>query len=262
MKILSNEMAQHYQIGSLQRGHLVFTSFISQNGKILFLESHLERLLKGADFLFPNNGWSLCHEKLKQYVEAEFKKIQENSSKESYIRLNISEDSVHLQKRNFEIYPDRLKLTTALKIKTPGLIPSYVKLSNYVESDLELVRAKFKSFDDVLYFDNQENITETTTSNVFIVNQEGKIMTPPSSSMILEGVTRRKLIEKLKDSGFDVEERAIAKSDLLKSQEIWLTNSVKGLRFVEQFENLNFEKKKSLFEKAVSIFGRYGELYE
>lgn len=59
---------------------------------------------------------------------------------------------------------------------------------------------------------------------------------------------------------FKIFERSISKSDLLNAREIWLTNSVKGIRFVDQFEELNFEKKDSLFEKAIKVFGRYGEL--
>lgn len=260
MKILSKEMAQHYQISSLMRGHLVFTSFISYNGKILFLKEHLERLLKGADFLFPNYGWSLHFEKLKQYVESEYHHLNLISSGEDhYFRLNISEDSVHLQSKVFVLNPETLKLTSALKIKTPGLVPSFVKLSNYVDSDLELVRAKFKNFDDVLFYDNFQNITETTTSNIFILNQKGEVMTPGPSSMVLGGVTRIKLIEKLKNLGMTVLESPISKTELLNSKEIWLTNSVKGLRFVLQFEEKVFEKKNSLFENVSAQFGRYGE---
>ncbi|MBC7540057.1 MAG: aminotransferase class IV [Bacteriovorax sp.] len=260
MNILSSEMAQHYQVNSLQRGHVIFTSFISYNGRILFLDSHLERLVKGADFLFPTIGWAQNIEKIKHYVEEVFKNSNSQSIKNYYFRLTIFDDCIHLQQRALETHRDSVKLMSALKVKTAGLIPSFLKLSNYIESDLELVRAKFKNYDDVLFFDNAQNITEASTSNIFIVNAEGDIITPPPSTTILDGVTRKKLIEKLQYQEFNIKEVPVSKSDLLKAREIWLTNSIKGIRFVEQFEDLMFDKKDSLFLKVVAAFGRYGEL--
>ncbi|MGZ3786968.1 MAG: aminotransferase class IV [Bacteriovorax sp.] len=256
MKILSNEMAQHYQIASLKRGHLIFTSFIALNGKILFLDSHLDRLLKGADFLFPNSGWAINHQKLKQHVLEAFRR----DKADSYFRLTLFDDCVYLERRVLDFSPECLKMTSALKVKTPGPIPSYLKVSNYLESDLELARAMFLGFDDVLYFDNGEHLTEASSSNVFIVTGDGKIKTPQTSSMVLEGITRQKLLTKLSKTGFAITEGAISKAELEKAREIWLTNSVKGVRFVSQFEDLTFERSNSIFEKAIALFGRYGEL--
>lgn len=259
MKILPNQLAQHYQVPSLQRGHSVFTSFISQGGKILFLDSHLERLLTGADFLFPSAEWILSFEKIKHYVESEFSKLISEMHVEYYFRLTLFDDSFYLQYRELGNSKLSLKLTRALKIKTPDLIPSFLKLSNYVESDLELVRAKLKGFDDIVFFDIDQNVTEASTSNIFIVTLDATILTPAPSSMILDGITRKKLFQKLKDQGFRVSESSISGKDLLNAREIWLTNSVKGIRFVDQFEDVAFEMKDSVFEKALEIFGRYGE---
>lgn len=260
MKILSNELAQHYQAASLQRGYCVFTSFISKKGKIIFLDSHVERLLTGADFLFPDVGWTLNHEKLKQYVVNEFDKLTPEMQNDGYFRLSIFDDCVHLQKRELLSSPDKLTLTQALKIKTPGLLPPFLKLANYVESDLELVRAKLKNFDEVIFFDHLQNVTEASSSNVFMIAADGSLLTPAPSSMILDGITRKKLCQKLKDSGFNISESSISKTDLLNAREIWLTNSVKGIRFVDQFEDVTFEKKDSIFDRITKIFGRYGEL--
>ncbi|MFA6238387.1 MAG: aminotransferase class IV [Bacteriovorax sp.] len=260
MKILSNELAQHYQVASLQRGYLVFTSFISKHGRILFLDEHLERLLTGADFLFPEANWTLNHEKLKQYVENEFKYCSSKIQESGYFRLTIFDDNVHFQHHELLNSPGSLGVTTAIKLKTPGLLPPFVKLSNYVESDLELVRARFKNFEDVIFFDHLHNITEASTSNLFIVVPDGNILTPAPSSMILDGILRKKLLQNLKMNGFKIREASVSKTDLLNAKEIWLTNSVKGMRFADCFDEQYFERKNSLFEKAIESFGRFGEL--
>ncbi len=261
MKILSNELAQHYQISSLQKGYCPFSSFIAKNGKILFLDSHLERLLLGAHFLFPSSGWLTYHGKIKKYVENELEKISLKKQGEHYFRLTIFDDSLYFQ--NYELMPSSfiVKMTTALKIKTPSLLPSFVKLSNYVESDLELINAKNKNFDEVIFFDYLQNVAEASTSNVFIVSDDGHILTPPPSSMILDGITRKKLILSLKENNFVVREVVISKIELQKAREIWLTNSVKGVRFVASFEEISFKKEASVFEEVITFFGRFGELY-
>lgn len=256
MKILSNEMAQHYQISSLNRGHLIFTSLICKRGKIFFLDAHIERLLKGAQFLFPNREWSLNHQKLKQHIVDMFK----NESADFYLRVTLFDEVIHIEKRSIDHSSDNLKLTKAFKMKTPDLIPSYLKVSNYLVSDLELAKAKERGFDDVLYFDNNAHVTEASTSNVFIVTESGEIKTPKASSMVLEGIIRQNLLIKLKEMGFDFLEADISKAELEKAQEIWLTNSVKGIRFVSQFESQIFNRSGSTYDKVIAHFGRYGEL--
>lgn len=262
MKILSNELAQHYQIASWQRGHCVFSSFIARNGKILFLDSHIERLILGAHFLFPYSGWMGCDFKLKQYVESELIKMPLEIQNDSSFRLTIFDDNIYFQSRELIHSPLTLKMTEALKVKTPGVLPSFLKLSNYVESDIALRDAKNKNFDDLVFFDHLQNVTEASTSNIFIVTNEGHVLTPPPSSMILDGITRKKLILKLKEKKIIVHEIAISKTELQKAREIWLTNSVKGIRFVVQFEAIKFEIKKSLFNEVINFFGRFGELNE
>jgi branched-subunit amino acid aminotransferase/4-amino-4-deoxychorismate lyase len=258
MKILSNEMAQHYQKSSLNRGHLVFTSFISQSGKILFLKDHIARLLKGADYLFPNEKWKNQQAELEQHVLDVFKKDQSDS----YFRLTVFDDCVHLEKRALENNSETTTATIAFKRKTPGLAPDFLKISNYLESDLELARAKEQGFEDIFYLDQNERLTEASTSNIFVLGNNGVIKTPPTSSMVLLGITREKLIAKLKTMKLQVREATIDKGELEKAQEIWLTNSVKGIRFVSRFENTSFKRNHSTFDQLLLQFGRYGERYE
>jgi hypothetical protein len=45
----------------------------------------------------------------------------------------------------------------------------------------------------------------------------------------------------------------------MEASEIWLSNSIKGLRFVTQFENKKFKRAESQFDEIVNRFGRYGD---
>jgi len=257
MKILTRKEAQPYQNTSLKRGHVVFTSLIQYDSKILFLESHLKRLLRGADFLFPQEQW-----KEKQGEIASVVKNELADKKNHYLRLTIFDDQLVLETHLRENYSDNVKLTEALSRKTPDLKPSFLKKSCYLQADLELRQASEDGFDEILFLSYNNELTEASTSNIFVVTDENVIKTPPASSMVLEGITREKLSECLRRNNFKVFEETLTRSDIEKASEIWLTNAVKGIRFVSQFQNKNFSATGSVYEKVLTLFGRYGEKYE
>ncbi len=257
MKILTQEQAQPYQNTSLKRGHVVFTSLIQFQSRLLFLNSHLERLLRGAEFLFPGNDWTGKQKAIEDAIAVEL-----SGKKDHYLRLTIFDENLIIESHVRGQFSATVKLVEAVSKKTPGLKPSYLKQSNYLESDLELQKAKDAGFEDVLFFSHNNEVTEASTSNIFIVTDGQTIITPPESSMVLAGITREKLSECLRRNQMTVKEKVVSREDLEKAREIWLTNAVRGLRFVSQFQNKTFEVKDSLYEKVTELFGRYGENYE
>lgn len=257
MKILTHTEAQPYQNTSLKRGHVVFTSLIQFNSRVLFLEAHLDRLLRGADFLFPDGKWCGHKRQIKEVIAEELKQKQDQ-----YLRFTIFGENLVIESHAREIDSDSVKLTEAVSKKAPGLKPAFLKQSNYLEVDLELQKARVSGFDDVVFFNHNNEVTEASTSNIFLVMDAKTIKTPPVSSMVLEGITREKLSECLRRNNFSVIEEALTRTDLEKAREIWLTNAVKGVRFVSQFQNRNFLAKNSVYEKVSALFGRYGENYE
>ena len=68
-------------------------------------------------------------------------------------------------------------------------------------------------------------ITEGSTSNAFIVNQNGFIQTHPANNFILGVVTRDTLIEIAKKNKIKVLEKAFSSSDLFSSKEAFLTST-------------------------------------
>jgi branched-chain amino acid aminotransferase len=258
MKILSHEQAQTYHNAALLRGHVVFTSLIQSDEKLLFFDAHIERLLKGAQFLFPNQSWSLQKEDIGRAVEKELRNVRNH-----YLRLTIFDDVLFFQKKPREFSSPEVKLGKALRVMTPGLKPDFLKLSNYLEADLELKKVREESgLDEVLFFDHQQFAAETSSSNIFVVTSDGTIKTPPTCSYVLRGITREKLLVCLRGQGLQVREEALSLDDLEKATEIWLTNAVKGVRYVSQLQNRTFEADNTVYAKAVKSFGRYGENYE
>lgn len=254
MNILTHEQAKSCHYPALNRGHIVFTSLIQYGNKWLFLNEHLDRLCKGADFLFPDSKWS---EKKGLILEAALKEVGKEEN--SYLRITVAGDTLWFEKKPRDQAVQKIKMSIAFKKATPGLKPAYLKQSNYLESDLELLQAQKNGFNEILFFDEQNFAAEASTSNIFIVTREGVIKTPPVCSYVLQGITREKLMKCLQKNGYPVKEVALDKSDLENAAEIWLTNAVKGIRFVSQFQEQTFKAENTVFEKAVNLFGRYGE---
>ena len=256
MKILTVNSKEFHQSQALNRGHVVFTSMRLHEGRILFLDDHLDRLIKGADFLFPSANWPKFKKELADFLLSQMYP----TNFDSYMRLTVVEDEVSVFLDKLNESPAQLNLADAFNKRSPSLLPSFLKQSNYLLSDIEIKKVQPFGFDDILFFDLSEYATEASTSNIFVVNAEGVILTPKTSSMVLDGVLRKNLIDCLKQNKWQIFESEIKRSDLLSAREIWLSNSIKGLRFINRWNELKFNSSHSLYEKVVMIFGRYGEL--
>ena len=72
-------------------------------------------------------------------------------------------------------------------------------------------------------------ITEGAASNVFVVNPDGVVLTPPLGENILPGITRQLLLEALAADNIPYREHDIEAATLPKAKEIWLSSSGGGL---------------------------------
>lgn len=254
MKIISLDSTDIYQSNNLNRGVQTFTSFISGQTQFIFLSEHLERLVKGADYLFPKAKWPSHVQEIKDFLKVEFVPAH-------YFRLAIVDDVLLFSKKPHAPKAPFVALGNASSLKVISIIPSFIKSPNYLLAELELLEAKKRKCDDVIFFDQLGNATEASTSNLFAVIDHKTILTPKLSSMVLAGVTRVKLIEYLKASGFTVIESDISKSELESSQEIWLTNSIQGIRLVDRYEKSDMFKEKTIYQSVCQEFGRFGEKF-
>jgi para-aminobenzoate synthetase/4-amino-4-deoxychorismate lyase len=83
-------------------------------------------------------------------------------------------------------------------------------------------------FDDVLFMNLSNEVTEGAISNIFIV-KDSRWLTSPVECGLLAGVYRRHLLETLSR----VEERVLHVDDLRHADAVFLCNAVRGLRKVE-----------------------------
>lgn len=107
-----------------------------------------------------------------------------------------------------------------------NVAPARAKLTGvYVNSALAKTEAVSNGFDEAIMLNSEGHVAEGSAQNIFIV-RGGVVMTPPVSDGILEGITRRTIIE-LCQSEMDTEvvERSIDRSELYVADEVFLAGT-------------------------------------
>lgn len=103
--------------------------------------------------------------------------------------------------------------------------PTQAKMGgNYLNSIIATQEAKRNGYDEAILLDHKGNVSEAPGENIFIV-RDGRLITPPLSSSALEGITRDSIIKIGRDLDFEVSEKFVTKSDLISSDEIFLTGT-------------------------------------
>ena len=103
--------------------------------------------------------------------------------------------------------------------------------------------------DDCLIVNSDNNIIQSTNSNLFIV-RDNCIITPPISDACVSGTMRSFIIQ-----NFEVQERSITEHEILVTDELFLTNAIKGVRWVGKFLEKKYQSNKIaklVFEKLIS----------
>ena len=95
---------------------------------------------------------------------------------------------------------------------------------NYLNSIIATQEAKRNGVDEAILLDQNGNVSEAPGENIFIV-RNNQLVTPSLASSALEGITRDSILRIGKDLDMDVVERDITRSELIISDEIFLTGT-------------------------------------
>jgi branched-chain amino acid aminotransferase len=252
---LDGVIAPHAQISVLDRGFLYGDSLYevvrTLGGRPFALLEHLARLRQSAAYLYVNIPWSdaqICTE-----VE---RTLEAAKNPESYVRIVVTrgaeeeislfpeaEIEPHLLIIVRPISPNptlaekglHLKLLPRLRVDRRALSPA-AKTGNYLNNILALIEAKQAGADDALLLNNQGEVTEATTSNLWVV-KKGVVYTPVVESGILQGITRQFLLDLLKAWQIAHEETTLTPEDLWDAEEAFLSSSVRLMASVRRIDD-------------------------
>lgn len=119
---------------------------------------------------------------------------------------------------------------------TGNAIPPLAKASGaYINSALARKEATDGGYDEAVVLTEDGNVAEGSAENLFIV-RDGTIITPPQADGILEGITRRSVLELAEDMGIPIVIRSIPKGELYIANEVFLTGTGCQIAWVEQID--------------------------
>jgi branched-chain amino acid aminotransferase len=106
------------------------------------------------------------------------------------------------------------------------MIPARGKIAGaYANSALIKTEANLNGFDEAIVLSQDGHVSEASAANIFIY-RKGKVITPPVSANVLEGITRQTIITLLtQELGLDVVEREIDRTELYSASEAFLTGT-------------------------------------
>ena len=113
-------------------------------------------------------------------------------------------------------------MTSTWRRNADEALPARGKIvGGYVNMAFQKSEAELNGFDEALVLTPGGHASEASAANLFVV-RDGVLLTPPVSDDILEGVTRKAIVQLAQDAGIPVEVRSIDRSELYVCDEVFL----------------------------------------
>ena len=221
-------------------GDGVFEGIRAYNGRILKLRSHLDSLAASAKAIHLTMQYTMreIEQAVRQTVEA-------NGLKDAYIRLVVSRGAGTLGLNPFncpkpctvvivgriqlyppEMYDNGMPIIVAKRPRIPvECLDPAIKSLNYLNNIMAKVEAIEAGVPEALMLNTDGQVAECTGDNIFFVRGD-RILTPPVSAGILNGVTRNFVMNEIAPAcGIAVEERSMRLEEIYNADEVFLTGT-------------------------------------
>ena len=135
------------------------------------------------------------------------------------------------------------------------------KITSWVENLVWNESAKEKGFDEVVLLNEKGEVSECTSANIFAVFGQ-RIVTPPlATSGCLPGVTRALILEEIKVSGINAEERALTPEELESSDLSFITSTTRDLLPILEIDHRTLHQNDALLQQLRNAFVEYRSRY-
>ncbi|HJS63928.1 MAG TPA: branched-chain amino acid transaminase [Nitrososphaeraceae archaeon] len=251
-----DEAKIHVLTHSLHYGTAVFEGIRCYNtvkGPAIFrLEDHVNRLFNSAKIYFMNIEFSK-----EQIEDAIIDTTKKNRIDECYIRplayfgygkMGINplsnKVSVAIALWKWDEYLKKEDVNHGVRVMVSGwmridarTMPIHAKATaNYANSALARIEAIKAGFDEAIMLNTDGMVVEASGENIFIV-KNNVLITPPTASGALEGITRDTVLRLAKDDNIVTEIRDISKDELYLADEVFLTGTAAEIKAVGEIDN-------------------------
>ena len=255
-------------------GDAVFETIRMRDNKLLFVEDHYFRLMASMRILRMPIPMEFTPE---FFVDEANRLAEEVAVTDGRLRLQVVRKSegkytpddnnecvwwMELEEQSSQDYTWTSK---GLKVDLfkdhyiqPGLL-STLKSSNALPYVLAGIFAKENGFDAMLLVNDKKMLVEANAANVFVL-KDNILKTAPLEDGPLRGVFRKNLIGWAKEIGLEIKEESINPFELQKADEIWLTNTISGVQWVEKYRKRTYKGDKAkelieLLQRKLNVLG-------
>jgi branched-chain amino acid aminotransferase len=130
----------------------------------------------------------------------------------------------------------RAKVSSWRADQPRSLIPHAKASGQYLNSVLAKIESVKAGYDEAILLDDHGHVCEGTGENIYVV-RDGEIITPPQHNSILDGITRRSVLQIARDLGYTVVERDIARAELYLADEVFLSGTAAELVPVREIDD-------------------------
>ena len=224
----------------------------SRGSAIFRHEEHLDRLRKSAELYYLDLPYET-----EEIREATKELIRRNGLRSCYIRplafRGYGEMGLYAPSAPVElmvaVWPwgaylgeegkrdgIRAKVASVRRISPDSLIPHAKAAGQYLNSILAKTETANAGYDEAILLDQRGMVCEGSGENIFVV-RDGQIVTPGHNSSILDGITRKSVIQIARDLGYTVVERDVARAELYLAEEVFLTGTAAELVPVREIDH-------------------------
>ena len=258
--IKDNQLFSVLHNRSFKYGDALFESIHAYGTEPQFLDFHLERLYSGMKLLKMEIPPELSSNNIQHLITKILNKNRIFGG--ARIRLTVFRQSEGLytpesnkvgfllvseplQKDKYELNKNGLMTDIYPDIKKPINILSNLKTASSLLYIMAALYKKENGLDDCILLNEKDRITESTSSNIFLV-KKFKIFTPALSEGCLNGVMRKVVSGILKESGYVVNDNcSLTINDMELADEIFFTNAIEGVKWVVAFRDRRYYNKTS-----------------
>ncbi len=246
----------HVLTHGLHYGTGVFDSmrcYDSVLGPAIFRNSeHVERLLRSAELYYMPVGYSA-----EQLRTAARELVARNGLRSCYIRPIVNRGYGTMGLNPLDAPVDvtlacwewgaylgdegkhkgiRAKVSSWRRISPQSLIPHAKASGQYLNNVLAKVESLKAGYEEAIILDDHGHVCEGSGENIYVV-RDGEIITPGQHNSILDGVTRRSLIQIARDLGYSVVERSVARAELYLADEVFMSGTAAELVPVREIDD-------------------------
>ena len=242
--------------GAVRFGDSLFETLLARDGRIRFLEEHLDRIARSSDLIaFPCDraaaraALKLCAQKL--------------AAPAARLRLTLTRGNVPGLQLPPPTQPGRLLVTAApytpptqgereagvrcvlapnQRVNPLSHLPQ-MKRGNYADCLYAADFARRQEAREALFCDWNGQLLEGASSNLFAI-VDGTLITPPACELVLAGIMRRQILNAASRLGLAWREAPLPLAEISAAEEIFLSNSLIGLLPVAAINDIPLRRSR------------------